>query len=96
LLVLGEDRGARSAAWAPPTRPRRRSCTPTSRSPSSPRAIAARARAGLRQALIAGGDVRNPRLVALERLIAEAERAAAAAAAAAAAGVVVAPAADAP
>jgi len=46
------------------------------------------ARANLRRALAAGADARNPRLVALERLIDDAERAAAAAAAAAAASTV--------
>lgn len=43
------------------------------------------ARDSLRRALIAGGDARNPRLAALENLVAEAERAAASAATAAAA-----------
>jgi MSHA type pilus biogenesis protein MshL len=55
------------------------------------------ARASLRSALAAGADARNPRLVALDRLVADAELAAAAAAAAAAkAGSARAPAAESP
>jgi Tfp pilus assembly protein PilF len=54
------------------------------------------ARESLRRALAAGADARNPRLVALDRLIGDAERAVAAAAAAAGAAATPAPAPDAP
>jgi type II secretory pathway component GspD/PulD (secretin)/Tfp pilus assembly protein PilF len=54
------------------------------------------ARESLRRALAAGAEARNPRLVALDRLIGDAERAVAAAAAAAGAAATPAPAPDAP
>jgi type II secretory pathway component GspD/PulD (secretin)/Flp pilus assembly protein TadD len=74
MLVLGEATAARELLG-----PR----APTSRSPELHANLAfaelrtgaaARARNSLRQALVHGADPRNPRLVALDRLIAEAEK----------------------
>lgn len=73
LLVLGEDRAARDLlrGAADPAAPPELHANLAYAELATGDTV--RARAGLRQALIAGGDVRNPRLVALERLIADAE-----------------------